>query len=170
MPPNLNHKLGKPSKTRAHGSIFEVQDLATLPDPKRLHQGTPLPYPTNLTLDQSPLWPYCVARDRIRLWCPMNTQTATDSQEKPIPLTQQDLKCIEGVALNSLQPGTQASYRTGLLAFHVFCNHKKISEEMRAPVDVLVRKLEHWSHFFLILPPQMLSPFYLSLCFPSRTA
>ena len=91
-----------------------------------------------MTPNQSPLRPHCVAGDRIRLWQPVNARTAVDSLGRPIPLTQRDLERIEGVSLKSLQPGTQASYGTGLLAFHVFCDHKKIAEEMRAPVDILV--------------------------------
>jgi hypothetical protein len=44
------------------------------------------------------------------------------------------------VSLKALQPATQAAYGSGLLAFHVYCDHKEISEEMRAPVDSLVMK------------------------------
>ena len=47
---------------------------------------------------------------------------------------------IEGVSLNSLQPATQATYGTGLLAFHVFCDRRGIAENLRAPVDDLILK------------------------------
>lgn len=52
----------------------------------------------------------------------------------------QDLRRIEEVALNSLQPTTQAAYGTGLLAFHVFCDSRNIAENMRAPVSDLILK------------------------------
>lgn len=44
------------------------------------------------------------------------------------------------MSLNSLQPATQATYGAGLLAFHVFCDRKGISEDLRAPVDELILK------------------------------
>ena len=42
------------------------------------------------------------------------------------------------MSLNSLQPSTRASYGAGLLAFHIFCDSKKIDENLRAPVDLII--------------------------------
>lgn len=44
------------------------------------------------------------------------------------------------MSLNSLQPSTQATYGTGLLAFHVFCDRRGVAEHLRAPVDDLIIK------------------------------
>lgn len=39
-----------------------------------------------------------------------------------------------------MQPATRATYGSGLLAFHVFCDRKEIPEDLRAPVDNLILK------------------------------
>ena len=44
------------------------------------------------------------------------------------------------MSLNSLQISTRATYGTGLLAFHVFCDSKDVAEDLRAPVADLVFK------------------------------
>lgn len=124
-------------KPKTHGSIFNVQGGKLLPNARNA-RSNPLPYPSNLTPDPSPLRPHCAAKDRIRLWRPLSTRNSLDARGVPIPLSPQDLERIEGVSLNSLQPGTQATYGSGLLAFHVFCDQKGFSEELRAPVDELV--------------------------------
>jgi hypothetical protein len=63
-----------------------------------------------------------------------------DPQGRPTALSPQDLQRIEEVALNSLLPTTQATYGTGLLAFHVFCDSRDIAEDLRAPVSDLILK------------------------------
>ena len=65
-------------------------------------------------------------------------RTFCSTQGVPIPLDQEDVKLIEGVSLNSLQPSTRVSYGAGLLAFHIFCNSKKIDEDLRAPVNLAI--------------------------------
>ena len=72
------------------------------------------------------------------MWRPQNPRTTLDTQGRPTTLSPSDLERIEGVSLNSLQPATQATYGTGLLAFHVFCDRKGIAEDLRAPVDTLI--------------------------------
>ena len=93
-----------------------------------------------MTPNPSPLRPHCSAKDRLRLWQPAKARDNLDTQGRPTALLQQDLERIEGVSLNSLQPATQAAYGSGLLAFHVFCDQKKIPEDLRAPVDGLILK------------------------------
>ncbi|KAF9791088.1 hypothetical protein BJ322DRAFT_992839, partial [Thelephora terrestris] len=86
--------------------------------------------------------PNCSAGDRLRLWRPVNTRVAMDSQGRPIPLSPQDLDKIGGVALNSLQESTQRSYGAGLYCFAMllmrFCDFKEIPDIQRAPVESLV--------------------------------
>ena len=72
------------------------------------------------------------------MWRPQNPRTTLDNQDRPTTLSPSDLEQIEGVSLNSLQPATQATYGTGLLAFHVFCDRKGIAEDLRVPVDTLI--------------------------------
>ena len=56
----------------------------------------------------------------------------------PTPLSQEDFELIEGVSLESLQPSTRASYGAGLLAFHIYCDSKRVDESLRAPVDLVI--------------------------------
>jgi len=128
---------GNSSKRKTLGSIFEDQSHVTLSNPKK-PRSIPLPYPKNLNPDPSPLRPHCAAKDRLKLWRPFHTRSTPNSHGSTSPLSPQDLERIEGVSLNSLQPATQASYGSGILAFHVFCDRKKIAENLRAPVDKLV--------------------------------
>ena len=133
---------------RKHGSLLRQKTLGSVfrglneVNPLRVKrtQSNPQPYPTDLTPDPSPLRPHCAAKDKIRLWRPSTTRNTLDALGRLTTLGQQDLELIAGVSLNSLQPTTQASYRSGLLAFHVFCDRKKITEELRAPVDTLIMK------------------------------
>ena len=74
------------------------------------------------------------------MWRPAKARNNLDAQGRPTVLLRQDLEKIEGVSLNSLQPATQAAYGSGLLAFHVFCDQKKIPEDLRAPVNGLILK------------------------------
>src|SRR5882762_8597752 len=124
-------KHGSSSRLRARGTIFNRQGHPFSSDPETGIIATPLPYPTNLTPNESPLRPHCLAKDRLKLWHPLNTRSAVDAQGRPVPLSLQDLEQIGGVTLNSLQPATQASYSSGLLTFHVFCDQKKIPEDLR---------------------------------------
>ena len=79
-------------------------------------------------------------RERIRLWKPLIARTTLDAHGKPTPFGPSDLERIENVSLNALQPATQATYGTGLLAFHVFCDKRGVEENLRAPVDPIVLK------------------------------
>jgi len=128
---------GSSLKPKTHGSIFNIQSGKLSPNARDAHSN-PLPYPSNLTPNPLSLHPHCTAKDRIRLWHPLSTRNSLDTRGIPIPLSPQDLERIEGVSLNSLQPGTQATYGSGLLAFHIFCDQKGFLEELRAPVNELV--------------------------------
>src|ERR1700753_1699824 len=129
-------RRGNSSNPRARGSIFRMGGRSEPPKPPA--RTPPLPYPANLTPIPSPLRPHCAASERIKRWLPANARKATDSLGRPTTLNQQDLERIESVSLSSFQPATQATYGSGLLAFHVFCDQKNIPEEQRAPVDILI--------------------------------
>ena len=60
------------------------------------------------------------------------------NSDTPTPLSQEDFELIEGVSLKSLQPSTRASYGAGLLAFHIYCDLKRVDESLRAPVDLTI--------------------------------
>ena len=98
----------------------------------------PIPCQPNAALSISNLWPHCHAGDRIRLWKPKTVRTFCSTQGVLIPLNQEDVELIEGVSLNSLQPSTRASYGAGLLAFHIFCDSKKMDKDLRAPVNLAI--------------------------------
>ena len=127
---------GSSSKPKAPGNVFKARSQATTNNSARTN--TSLPYPPNFTLIPSTYRPDCSAGNRLRLWRPVNTRVAIDSQGRPIPLSLQDLNEIGGVALNSLQESTQRTYGAGLYAFHRFCDFKEITDIQRAPAESLV--------------------------------
>ena len=119
------------------GKALKIQsNIQTLPSPGSLSSLSP--HPPSLMLNTSALRPHCHAGDRICLWKPRAGRSSNDAQGNPTPLDQIDMDLIEGVSLNSLQPSTRASYGVGLLAFHVFCDLKKVDENLRAPVDPII--------------------------------
>lgn len=61
-----------------------------------------------------------------------------DNGGNPISLGEQDLERVQKVLGEAYAPQTRSTYETGLFAFHLFCDHKNISEEHRAPVDQTV--------------------------------
>ena len=88
-------------------------------------------YPANLTPIPSPLRPACVAKDRLRLWKPVTPTSQTSDANPPLPPA--DEKRIQEVLAGAYTDTTKATYGTGLLVFHVFCDKKGIDEPQRAP-------------------------------------
>ena len=89
-------------------------------------------------LKPSPLRPHCSAGDRIRLWKPKNARHTLDNNGLPTNLRDEDLLRIKQVLDETFAPNTRSTYGTGLLVFHIFCDHKEIDEEHRAPVNSTV--------------------------------
>ena len=119
------------------GKALKIQsNVRTLPSPGSLSSLPP--HPPSLALNTSALCPHCHAGDRIHLWKPRAGQSSNNAQGNPTPLDQIDMDLIEGVSLNSLQPSTRASYGAGLLAFHLFCDSKKVDKNLRAPVNPII--------------------------------
>ena len=78
------------------------------------------------------------ADERIRLWKPKTSRRALDDGGNPTSLGEQDLERVQKVLGEAYAPQTRSTYGTGLFAFHLFCDHKNVSEEHRAPVDQTV--------------------------------
>jgi len=53
-------------------------------------------------------------------------------------LTDEDLARIKAVLEETFAPNTRSTYGTGLLIFHIFCDHKGVEEGHRAPVNPTV--------------------------------
>jgi hypothetical protein len=68
----------------------------------------------------------------------VDARNALDGAGYPTNLEEGDLHRISGVLEEAYAHGTRSTYGTGLLAFHIFCDRKGISEEHRAPVDPTV--------------------------------
>ncbi|KIK45362.1 hypothetical protein CY34DRAFT_78090 [Suillus luteus UH-Slu-Lm8-n1] len=83
----------------------------------------------------SPLRPHCLARDRLRLWIPVTTRSAVDGSGARVPVSEDDLDRILLVISHSHAPSTRETYGSGLLAYHVFCDTRNISEDQRCPAS-----------------------------------
>ncbi|KAG2747465.1 hypothetical protein P692DRAFT_20659153, partial [Suillus brevipes Sb2] len=86
----------------------------------------------------SSLRPHCLAKDRLRLWRPLQGRTPYDHSGTHIPLSETDLNRILTVIGHSLAGGTKETYGSGLLVFHVFCDARGIPEEQRGPASSLL--------------------------------
>jgi len=58
-----------------------------------------------------------------------------DAQGLPVNLSQDDLQRIQDVLTKAYAESTAASYGSGILVFHVFCDRKEIPEIQRAPAS-----------------------------------
>lgn len=97
----------------------------------------PPPYKAGLTPAVSPLRPHCLARDRLKLWCPAESQSIRNANGNILAITDDDLQRVLTVMNSSLAQGTRESYGAGLLVFYIFCDTRSIPEHQRCPVDTL---------------------------------
>lgn len=95
----------------------------------------PLPYKSGLTPAPSQLRPHCLARDRLKLWFPMETRIARGVDGSFLTISEEDLQRVLAVMNLSWAPGTRECYGAGLLVFHVFCDERNIPEAQRCPID-----------------------------------
>ncbi|KAG6329736.1 hypothetical protein ID866_9352 [Astraeus odoratus] len=72
-----------------------------------------------------------MAKDHITLWLPHPEAVATHSTN--IPADTQDR--VKSVTLHAWAKSTRASYRAGLLVFHIFCDPSNIPDYDRAPAS-----------------------------------
>jgi hypothetical protein len=97
----------------------------------------PAPYKAGLTPAVSALRPHCLARERLKLWRPLESWSYRNAQGQVLAITDDDLQRVLTVMNSSWAQGTRESYGAGLLVFHVFCDTRNIPEHERCPVDTL---------------------------------
>lgn len=95
----------------------------------------PQPYKPGLIPIISPLRPHCLARDRLKLWYPVQSRSIRNADGKILAITDEDLQRVLTVMNASWAQGTKESYGAGLLVFHVFCDTRSIPELQRCPAD-----------------------------------
>jgi hypothetical protein len=89
---------------------------------------TPAAYSVNLTPHLSPFYPHCLGQEHLHLWRLAQAQSAQDKDGQPVNITDADLECILDVMSQAWEEGTQETYGSGLLIFHVYCDNKVILE------------------------------------------
>jgi hypothetical protein len=90
-------------------------------------------FPPNLTPNPSPLRPTCTAKDRLSLWKPATPSLETTNANPLLPSI--DENRIREVLAGGYSDSTKATYGTGLLVFHVFCDKKGVEESQRTPCE-----------------------------------
>jgi hypothetical protein len=100
--------------------------------------SAPSPYRSGLAPSPSQLRPHCLARDRLRIWRPLQARTILDEQGVPTNLSPDDLTRIADVLEHTWAENTRETYGTGLLLFHIFCDKKNLPETQRAPASGLL--------------------------------
>ena len=96
---------------------------------------SPLPSAPNPQLHLSPLRPHCLARERLRLWRPIQARNTLDARGYPTNLSLPDLERIKDVLTHAWAESTRETYGAGLLVWHIFCDMKLVPEEQRAPAS-----------------------------------
>ncbi|KIK93790.1 hypothetical protein PAXRUDRAFT_144277 [Paxillus rubicundulus Ve08.2h10] len=88
------------------------------------------PADTNPLLRPSPLRPMCKARDHLLLWAPIKPRSTPDSKTT---LSQNDIQHIYDIIAHAWADSMKEMYRSGLLAFHIFCDNQSIPELEHTP-------------------------------------
>ena len=84
------------------------------------------------------LRPHCASQDHLRLWRPLQSQNGTiGASDVPI-ISESDLERILTIMNVSWAQSTRGTYGSGLLVFHVFCDSRDISEELRCPASPIL--------------------------------
>jgi len=112
--------------------------MPPIPNPAADPNRHPAPYALSLTPAVSHLRPHCLAKERLRLWTPLNARNLLDTNGSPVNLPQEDLMRIRDVLAAAYADSTVGSYGSGLLVYHVYCDRKEIPEEQRSPVSNLL--------------------------------
>ncbi|KAF8141015.1 hypothetical protein K438DRAFT_1878853 [Mycena galopus ATCC 62051] len=100
--------------------------------------GRPKPYAANLAPFPSLNRPHVLARDRLRLWVPLQARNSLDENGKPVNVSPADLARIEAVMLEAWAEGTRDTYGSGLLVWHVFHDKRATPEAQRAPASFVL--------------------------------
>lgn len=88
----------------------------------------PAPYASNLTPIPSELRPHILAKERLEKWIPIS-----HFRENGSPLTA-DEERLTTLLAQGWDESTLATYGSGLLVYHVFCDSRHIKEEEHAPI------------------------------------
>ncbi|KAH7919128.1 hypothetical protein BV22DRAFT_1134068 [Leucogyrophana mollusca] len=105
------------------------------------NSSAPLPqrYRPDLAPRPSTLRPHCLARDRLRLWTPVNSSTRTTTSptntDGVFIATDTQLDRILEVIGSSWANSTKETYGAGLLVFHVYCDTHNIPEPQCCPIS-----------------------------------
>ncbi|KAJ4473996.1 hypothetical protein C8J55DRAFT_433358 [Lentinula edodes] len=109
----------------------------TSPAPLRnIQTSTVNRYPSNLTPILSVLRPHCPARERLAKWCPASKRTFRDTTGHSLDLPDEFAERVQSVLTAGFAESTLETYASGLLAFHVFCDSREITELQRAPCSL----------------------------------
>ena len=100
--------------------------------PSTSRRSKPSAYSPNLHPQPSPLRPHCLARERLRRWRPSPN---VSSRHVLAELGPGELERVFDVMSNAWAESTRESYSSGILVYHVFCDMRNISEELRAPAN-----------------------------------
>lgn len=98
--------------------------------------GRPKPYHRDLIPLPSPLRPHVPAKDRLKLWLPPISCRRSSSAGGGV--TEADIARVQHVLSFSWADNTLGVYGTGLLVFHVFCDHRNITEDQRVPATPIL--------------------------------
>lgn len=79
--------------------------------------------------------PQVSCKEWLECWKPATSQTSLNQQGEALNMSDEDLAKILHVSLESWLLGTREAYGSGLLAYHVFCNIRNISEALWALAD-----------------------------------
>ncbi|KAG2121741.1 hypothetical protein DEU56DRAFT_746537 [Suillus clintonianus] len=97
----------------------------------------PAPYKEGLVPATSVLRPHCLARDRLKLWRPVESRSLRNADGKILAITDEDLQRVLTVMNSAWTQSTRESYGAGLLVYHVFCDTRSVPELQRCPADTL---------------------------------
>lgn len=94
------------------------------------------PYPPDLTPIPSPHHPHRQAKEHLKQWKPV---LACPQHSSPTPiLSPKDLAQIEQTISHAWADSTKETYRTGLMAYHAFCDSRKIPEVQHTPASSIL--------------------------------
>jgi hypothetical protein len=133
MPKTSSSENAEAPRVSNNQSPTRIVDRWNAPLPPTTLSRAANKFPNNLTPAPSPLRPTCPSTDRLRLWKPL--QPFTNAIPHSSLPNEEERERIKDLLTNAWRESTRASYATGLLTYHVFCDEKGIDEVARAPAS-----------------------------------
>ena len=95
------------------------------------------PRPDSIDCEPHPslLCPHCLAGEHLCRWVPAGISVPCDTLGTPLPLPPEALQGIQTIMAESWAPSTQTTYRSGLLAFHIFCDQHGVLDTQCMPAS-----------------------------------